>query len=101
LAPVIEILVIVKVALPVLLRVAVCAELVVPMGWLPKERLAAEKLATGALPGPTEMAVLPPPPHEVNNNASTMQAVASIAALTHLRTIAVSLSAGIVTQQVP
>ena len=38
-----------KAALPVLLRVAVCAVLVVPTGWLPKARLAGESPSTGAV----------------------------------------------------
>jgi hypothetical protein len=36
-----------KVALPVLLRVTVCAELVISTGWLPKARLAGERLTMG------------------------------------------------------
>jgi hypothetical protein len=52
LLPVTAMLVRLKVALPLLLRVTVCAELVVSTGWLPKERLAAERLATGPLPVP-------------------------------------------------
>ena len=45
LAPEIAMLVMVKVALPVLLRVTVRATLVMPTAWLPKERLVEERLA--------------------------------------------------------
>ena len=43
-------LVILKVALPVLLRVAICAVLVAPTDWLPKARLVGERPSTGAVP---------------------------------------------------
>ena len=41
-------LVMLKAALPVLLRVAVCAVLGIPMAWLPKARLVGERPSTGA-----------------------------------------------------
>ena len=41
---------IVNVPAPVLLRVTVCAPLVVPVVWLPNVRLAGVRLATGAVP---------------------------------------------------
>jgi len=47
--PVTVMLVMLKGALPVLLRVTVCAPLVVPTGWLPKPRLVGERLTTGAV----------------------------------------------------
>ena len=43
-------LVILKAALPVLLRVAICAVLVAPTDWLPKARLVGERPSTGAVP---------------------------------------------------
>ena len=46
-----------KVALPVLLRVTVCAELVISTGWLPKARLAGERLARAAAPVPERLTV--------------------------------------------
>jgi hypothetical protein len=42
-------LVILKVALPVLVRVRICGELVMSTGWLPKARLVGERLATAAV----------------------------------------------------
>ena len=39
-----------KAALPVLLRVAVCGVLVIPKDWLPKARLVGERPSTGAVP---------------------------------------------------
>ena len=44
-------------ALPVLLRVTVCAVLVISMGWLPKARLGGETLAEGAVPVPDRLTV--------------------------------------------
>ena len=46
-----------KAALPVLLRVTVCAVLVTSMGWLPKARLVAERLAKTAVPVPERLTV--------------------------------------------
>jgi len=43
--------------LPVLLSVTVCAVLVVPAGWLPKERLLGAKPAAGAVPVPVRATV--------------------------------------------
>jgi hypothetical protein len=48
--PVTVMLVMLKAALPVLLRVTVCAALVIPTGWLPKPRLVGKRLTTGAVP---------------------------------------------------
>ena len=48
-------LVMLRAAVPVLLRVTVCAALVVLTNWLPKERLAGERLATGAVPVPERL----------------------------------------------
>ena len=48
-------LVMLKAALPVLLRVTVCAVLVIPTGWLPKARLLAERLTTTAVPVPERL----------------------------------------------
>ena len=42
-------LVMLKAALPVLLRVTVCAVLVVPTNWLPKARLVGERPSTAAV----------------------------------------------------
>ena len=56
-APVTAMLVMLKLALPVLLRVTVCAALVVPMVWLPKVRLVAVRLTAGPLPVPVRLAV--------------------------------------------
>ena len=50
LVPVIARLVMLKAALPPLLRMIVWAVLVVATGWLPKERLLGERLATSAPP---------------------------------------------------
>ena len=46
-----------KVALPVLLRVTVCAVLVTSAGWLPKARLVGERLTTAAAPVPERLTV--------------------------------------------
>ena len=46
-----------KVALPVLLRVTVCAELVISTGWLPKARLVGERLTRAAVPVPERLTV--------------------------------------------
>ena len=45
-------LVLLKAALPVLLRVTVCTVLVLPTAWLPKARLVGERLTTAAVPVP-------------------------------------------------
>ena len=50
-------LVMLKVALPVLLRVTVCAVLVVLTAWLPKARLVGERPSTGAVPVPERLTV--------------------------------------------
>jgi hypothetical protein len=84
-------LVMLKVALPVLLRVTVCAALVASTVWLPKERLVAERLATGPLPVEAGTAPLLPAPQEVVKNASAMQAVARIAVFTRCRCSLVSI----------
>ena len=47
-SPVVEIAAIVNVALPVLVTVMVCAEVVVPVVWLPKFRLTLDKPIAGA-----------------------------------------------------
>ena len=57
LVPVSARLVMLKAALPVLLRVTACAVLVVPTDWLPKARLVGERLATGAVPVPERLTV--------------------------------------------
>ena len=44
-------------ALPVLLRVTVCAVLVVPTDWLPKARLVGERLTTVVVPVPERLTV--------------------------------------------
>jgi hypothetical protein len=46
-----------KAALPELVRVTVCAELVVSTAWLEKVRLVGETLATGAVPVPVKLTV--------------------------------------------
>ena len=46
-----------KVALPVLLRVTVCAVLGVPTDWLPKARLVGERLTRAAVPVPERLTV--------------------------------------------
>ena len=56
-APVTAMLVMLKLALPVLLRVTVWAALVVPRDWLPKVRLVAVRLTAGPLPVPVRLAV--------------------------------------------
>ena len=48
---------IVKAAVPVLLRVTVCATLVELTAWLPKERLPGETPAAGAVPVPDKPTV--------------------------------------------
>jgi len=53
-------------ALPVLLRVALCAVLLLPTGWLPKARLVGERPATGAVPvPPVPVPGVPVPPVHV------------------------------------
>jgi hypothetical protein len=42
---------------PVLLRVTLCAALVVPRFWLPKVRLVAERLAVAPVPVPVRLTV--------------------------------------------
>jgi hypothetical protein len=51
-APVMVILVMVKVALPVLLSVTSCGALLPPRTWLPNTRLVGDKVAVGAMPVP-------------------------------------------------
>ena len=46
-----------RAALPLLVRVAVSAALVVPTDWLPKERLAGERLTAAAVPVPERPSV--------------------------------------------
>ena len=46
-----------KAALPVLLRVTVCAVLVTSTAWLPKARLVGERLATAAVPVPERLTI--------------------------------------------
>ena len=48
-------LVLLKAALPVLLRVTVCTVLVLPTAWLPKARLVGERLTTAAVPVPERL----------------------------------------------
>ena len=48
-------LVMLRVALPVLLRVRVRTVLCLPTDWLPKARLVAERLTTGAAPVPERL----------------------------------------------
>ena len=48
-------LVIVRVALPVLVRVTLWTGLVVPTDWFPKERLLGERLTAGAVPVPVRL----------------------------------------------
>ena len=55
--PVTARLVMLKLAFPVLFRVTVCAVLVVPTDWLPKVRLVAVRLTTGAVPVPVRLTV--------------------------------------------
>ena len=55
--PVTVMLVMPKAPLPVLLRVTVCAALVVPTGWLPKPRLVGKRLTTGPVPVPERLTV--------------------------------------------
>ena len=57
LAPVVEILVIVRLPLPLFVRVIVCGELVVLTAWLPNVRVVAERLTTGAAPVPVRLTV--------------------------------------------
>ena len=56
-APAIERLVILNTELPPLVTVIVCAVPVMATGWLPNERLAGERLTTGATPVPERLAV--------------------------------------------
>jgi hypothetical protein len=49
---------VVKVWLPVLLRMTVRAPLVVPNDWLPKVKLLVERPATGAVPTPVPVRVI-------------------------------------------
>ena len=46
-----------KAALPVLLRVTVCAVLVISTAWFPKARLVGERLARAAVPVPERLTV--------------------------------------------
>jgi len=64
LAPVIVTLEMLRAAVPALSKVAVPATLVVPTGWLAKERLAGERPAAGvppATPTPLRLTLLRPP----------------------------------------
>ena len=56
-APVVPILLIVKLPLPVLVRVTDCAALVVPGFWFPKLRVDAERVTAGAVPAPVPVPV--------------------------------------------
>ena len=60
-APVTAMLVMVKAAVPVLVRVTGCAELVIPRVWLPKVRLVELRLTVGPPPVPVRftLCVLP------------------------------------------
>ena len=51
------ILVILRLAFPVLLRVTLCAALVVPTFWLVNVKVVAERLAVAAVPVPVRLAV--------------------------------------------
>jgi galactitol-specific phosphotransferase system IIB component len=55
LVPVIAKLEILMAPLPLLLRVAVCAALLVPTDWFPKERLVGERPSSGAVPVPERL----------------------------------------------
>ena len=70
------ILEIVSAPLPLLVRVTVCAALVVPTDWLPNVRV----VELTEIPGvETETsAVLPPPPQDADHKAIAMQAVTSV-----------------------
>jgi len=57
LAPASARLVMLKAALPVLLRVTVCVALLTSTGWVPKARLVGERLTTAAVPVPERLAV--------------------------------------------
>jgi len=46
-----------KLALPVLLKVTLCAVLVTSTDWLPKARLVGERLTTAAVPLPEKLTV--------------------------------------------
>ena len=56
-APLKAMLLMLKVALPVLLRVTVCAVLMISSGWLPKARLVGERLTRAAVPVPERLTV--------------------------------------------
>ena len=56
-APVSATLLTLNAALPLFVRVTVCAVLLVPTDWLPKETLLAERLAPGAVPVPDRLTV--------------------------------------------
>jgi len=55
--PVIATLVMVNAAVPLLVRVTVWAELVVPRDWLPNATLVGERLTAGAVPVPERLTV--------------------------------------------
>ena len=55
LVPVMVRLVMLKLALPGLLRVTDCAELVTSIGWVPKATLVGERLAAGPVPVPLRL----------------------------------------------
>jgi len=57
LVPVTARLLILKPALPVLVRVTAWAVVVVPTDWLPKDRLLGEKVTAGAVPVPERITV--------------------------------------------
>jgi hypothetical protein len=57
LVPVIARLVMLKAAVPVLLRVMACAVLLVPTDWLPNVRVVAERLTLGVVPVPDRLSV--------------------------------------------
>jgi hypothetical protein len=86
-------LAILKAALPVLLRVTVCAVLVAPTGWLPKGRLVGERLTAAAVCVPVleRRAVCGLPlALSVMLKASAMQAVERITAFVRCRCTALT-----------
>jgi len=78
-------LVILKAALPVLLRVTVRAVLVLPTGWLPKARLVGERLTAGVPVQKKRDACGLPLALSVMLKASAMQAVERITAFARCR----------------
>jgi hypothetical protein len=75
-SPLAAILEIFSVALPLLVRITVCAALVVPTGCLPNVRVVKFRETATAEKG--TRAVLPPPPQEVTKMAIKAKAVASV-----------------------